>query len=163
MKKSSQLLQIEPVTQKIDFHRLNDRSELSHRSNASKMSAKSIRSVRSRRASNAKVDKKVEKPKKINAWETFEVNQFKVRNQQPSQIIDKLKELTSNDIPFMSELPSPDELDSTDPLDSLMTAFVEIVNAKNTDFTEEVKQGIHLATGTRTEFCEAMLKFICHH
>ena len=75
----------------------------------------------------------------MNAWETFEVNQFKVRNKQPRQIIDKLKELTSNDIPFMSELPPPDELDSTDPLDSLMTAFVEIVNAKNADFTEEVK------------------------
>lgn len=63
----------------------------------------------------------------------------------------------------MSELPSQDELDSTDPLDSLMTAFVEIINGKNTDFTEEVKKGIHLATGTRTEFCEAMLKFVCHH
>ena len=71
--------------------------------------------------------------------------------------------LTANDIPFMSELPSMDELDSTDPLDSLMIAFVEIVTAKNADFTEEVKKGIHLATGTRTEFCEALLKFICHH
>jgi hypothetical protein len=29
--------------------------------------------------------------KKVSAWETFEVNQFKVRNQQPGQIIDKLK------------------------------------------------------------------------
>ena len=63
----------------------------------------------------------------------------------------------------MGDLPSFDELDSTDPLDSLMIAFVEIINAKNTDFTEEVKKGIHLATGTRTEFCEAMMMFLCHH
>lgn len=63
----------------------------------------------------------------------------------------------------MSDLPSMDELDSTDALDSLMIAFVEIITEKNTDFTEEVKKGIHLATGTRTEFCEAMLMFICHH
>ena len=102
-------------------------------------------------------------PKKINAWETFEVNQFKVRNQQPSVIIDKLKELISNDIPFMSELPPMDELDSTDPLDSVMIALIEMITAKNADFTDEVKQGIHLATGTRTEFCESIMKFVCHH
>jgi hypothetical protein len=31
------------------------------------------------------------------------------------------------------------------------------------NFTDEVKRSIHLATGTRTEYCEALLKFICHH
>jgi hypothetical protein len=71
--------------------------------------------------------------------------------------------LIANDIPFMSDLPPMDELDSTDPLDSVMIAFVEIITAKNTDFTDELKQGIHLATGTRTEFCESILKFVCHH
>lgn len=59
MKKKSGMLQVEPVPQKIDFHRLNDKSELSQRSNVSK---KSARSVRSRRASTAKAPQKVEKP-----------------------------------------------------------------------------------------------------
>jgi hypothetical protein len=49
------------------------------------MSAKSVRTSRSRRTSSAarpkKADEKSEKPQKVNAWETFEVNQFKVRNQ----------------------------------------------------------------------------------
>ena len=63
----------------------------------------------------------------------------------------------------MNELPPFDELDSTDALDSLMMAFNEIITAKNTDFTDEVKKSLHLATGTRTEFYDAMLKFICHH
>lgn len=74
-----------------------------------------------------------------------------------------MKELTAVDIPFMADLPPMEELDSTDPLDSLMIAFVEIINQKSTDFTEDVQKGIHLATGTRTEFCEAILMFICHH
>jgi len=63
----------------------------------------------------------------------------------------------------MGELPAPDGMDSTDPLDSLMEAFVKITTDKATDFTEDVKKGIHLATGTRTDFCEALLTFICHH
>lgn len=62
----------------------------------------------------------------------------------------------------MGDLPTED-LDSTDPLDSLMGAFCKIVNDKSIDFTEEVKKGIHLATGIRTGFCENMLTFICHH
>jgi hypothetical protein len=45
------------------------------------------------------------KEPKMNAWESFEVNQFKVRNQEPRQIIDKLKVLCSAPIPFMDELP----------------------------------------------------------
>jgi len=102
------------------------------------------------------------KKKKINAWEAFEVNQFKVRNQEPGQIISKLQQLTANDIPFMGDLPTED-LDSTDPLDSLMGAFCKIVNDKSIDFSEEVKKGIHLATGIRTGFCENMLTFICTH
>jgi len=91
------------------------------------------------------------------------VNQFKVRNQEPGQIIDKLKILTANPIPFMSELPHPDELDSTDPLDSFMEAFHKILSERATDFNEDVKRGIHLATGVRTRFCEALLTFVCHH
>ena len=63
----------------------------------------------------------------------------------------------------MGELPSADEMDSTDPLDSLMCAFVKIITDKATDFTDEVSSGIHLSTGTRTEFCESLLTFICHH
>jgi len=86
-----------------------------------------------------------------------------VRNQEPGQIIDKLKQLTANDIPFMGELPPPEDMDSTDPLDSLMCAFVKIITDKAIDFTDEVKSSIHLATGTRTEFCDALLTFICHH
>jgi hypothetical protein len=74
-----------------------------------------------------------------------------------------LKDLTAYDIPFQGELPSMNDLDSTDPLDSLMIAFCEIVNNRSTDFNEEVKRGIHLATGRRTEFCEALLMYICHH
>lgn len=31
------------------------------------------------------------------------------------------------------------------------------------DFTDELKKGIHLATGTRTEYCEALLTFVCQH
>lgn len=34
---------------------------------------------------------------------------------------------------------------------------------KSIDYTDEVKKGIHLATGIRTEFCENLLRFICHH
>ena len=102
-------------------------------------------------------------PKKVNAWESFEVNQFKVRNQEPGQIIDKLKQLTANDIPFMGDLPPPEDMDSTDPLDSLMGAFVKIITDKAIDFTDEVRRGIHLATGVRTDFCDALLTFICHH
>ena len=34
---------------------------------------------------------------------------------------------------------------------------------KSINYTEEVRKGIHLATGTRTEFCEHLLTFICHH
>lgn len=63
----------------------------------------------------------------------------------------------------MGELPCADDMDSTDPLDSLMIAFVKIITDKNIDFTHEVKSSIHLATGTRTEFCESLLTFICHH
>ena len=107
-------------------------------------------------------DRKKQLPK-VNAWEQFEVNQFKVRNQEPSQIISKLKVLTASDIPFQGELPPDDDMDSTDPLDSFMYAFVKIVNEKAINWTTEVRRGIHLATHTRTDFCEKMLTFICHH
>ena len=100
---------------------------------------------------------------KINAWADFDVASFKMRHQEPSQIIDKLKKLTATDIPFMGELPKDDELVSTDPLDSFMSAFMKIVSDRSMDFTKEVRQGIHLATGTRTEFCEHLLTFLCHH
>ena len=63
----------------------------------------------------------------------------------------------------MGELPPPEDMDSTDPLDSLMCAFVKIITDKAIDFTDEVKSSIHLATGTRTEFCDGVLTFICHH
>jgi len=63
----------------------------------------------------------------------------------------------------MTDLPGPEFLDSTDPLDSFMEAFNKVVSDRSTGFTEEVKKGIHLATGTRTEFCESLLTFICHH
>lgn len=100
---------------------------------------------------------------KVNAWEQFEVNQFKVRNQEPGHIIAKLKQLTASDIPFQGELPPDDDMDSTDPLDSFMYAFVKIVNDKSINWTNDVRRGIHLATHTRTDFCEKMLTFICHH
>lgn len=54
----------------------------------------------------------------------------------------------------MGELPGAEELDSTDPLDSFMAAFTHVVSSRKYDFTEELRRGIHLATGTRTEFCE---------
>ena len=63
----------------------------------------------------------------------------------------------------MGELPSADEMDSTDPLDSLMCAFVKIITDKSIDYNDDVRSGIHLATGTRTEFCNSLLTFICHH
>lgn len=86
-----------------------------------------------------------------------------MRNQEPSQIIDKLKVLTAQPIPFMSELPSPEDLDSTEPLDSFMEAFAKVVADRSTDFTDDVRKGLHLATGIRTRFCENILTFICHH
>lgn len=101
--------------------------------------------------------------KKVNAWENFQVNQFKVRNQEPGEIIDQLKMLTSQPIPFMGEMPPQEEMDSTDALDSFMEAFYKIVQDKSFNFTPEVRKGIHLATGVRTSFCESVLTFICHH
>jgi hypothetical protein len=74
-----------------------------------------------------------------------------------------LKQLTANDLPFTGELPPPDEIDSTDPLDSFMAAFTKVISERNLDFTSDVKRNIHLATGTRTEFCETMLAYVCHH
>jgi hypothetical protein len=71
--------------------------------------------------------------------------------------------LTAAPVPFMGRLPPPDELDSTEPLDSVMEAVAQIVKQRTVNFTDEVKRSIHLATGTRTEYCEALLKFICHH
>lgn len=89
-----------------------------------------------------------------NPWVDIPANTFKSKSQEPSEVIRKLRILTANDIPFQIPLPGPDELDSTDPLDSLMTAFAHVVKQNKTDFTEELKLSIHLATGTRTEFCE---------
>lgn len=63
----------------------------------------------------------------------------------------------------MDNLPNKTDLDSTDPLDSFMVAFVKIVTDKSVDLNQDVKKGIHLATGTRTDFCEKILMFICHH
>jgi len=63
----------------------------------------------------------------------------------------------------MGELPPQEDMDSTDALDSLMCAFVKVINDRALDFTDEIRKGIHLATGTRTEFCESMLTFVCHH
>lgn len=54
-------------------------------------------------------------------------------------------------------------MDSTDPLDSFLEAFQKIVTSRASGFTDDVKRGIHLATGTRTEYCEALLSFVCHH
>lgn len=78
-------------------------------------------------------------------------------------MIEKLKSLTSSNIPFMDNLPSKYEIDSTDPLDSFMVAFIKIITDRSMDFTLDVKKGIHLATGVRTDFCEKILMFICHH
>jgi len=74
-----------------------------------------------------------------------------------------LKLLTAHPIPFMGDLPFAGEMDSTDPLDSFIEAVFKIIEDKSIDFTDEVKKGIHLATGIRTEFCEHLLTFICHH
>jgi hypothetical protein len=63
----------------------------------------------------------------------------------------------------MCELPPAEELDSTDPLDSFLEAIQKIMSKGATDLNDEVRRGIHLATGTRTEYCEALLTFICHH
>jgi len=63
----------------------------------------------------------------------------------------------------MADMPPQDELDSTEPLDSLMEAVQQIVSERQVNFTDEVKRNIHLATGTRTEYCEALLTFLCHH
>ena len=63
----------------------------------------------------------------------------------------------------MGDLPISTELDSTDPMDSFIGAAHKIMTDKSIDFTDEVRKGIHLATGIRTEFCENLLTFICHH
>lgn len=63
----------------------------------------------------------------------------------------------------MSTLPPSEQLDSTDPLDSFLEAFDKVVQKRATDLTGELKRCIHLATGTRTEYCEAVLAFMCHH
>lgn len=63
----------------------------------------------------------------------------------------------------MGEIPRSRDIDSTDPLESFMMAFIKIINEKYYNFSEEIKKSIHLATGIRTEFCEYMLTFICHH
>ena len=47
-----------------------------------------------------------------------------------------------------------DELVSTDPLDSFIVAFNKVIVDNSFDFNEEVRSNIHLATGTKTEFCE---------
>ena len=54
-------------------------------------------------------------------------------------------------------------MDHTEPLDSFIEAVYKIMKEKSIDFTEEVRKGIHLATGIRTEFCEHLITFICHH
>jgi hypothetical protein len=53
----------------------------------------------------------------------------------------------------MGEIPRMKDMDSTDPLESFMMAFLKIIDLKSYDFNDEVKKSIHLATGTRTEFC----------
>lgn len=63
----------------------------------------------------------------------------------------------------MGDLPLASEMDSTDPLDSFIEAVHKIIEDKSIDFTEEVRKGIHLATGIRTDFCENLITFICHH
>ena len=54
----------------------------------------------------------------------------------------------------MGDIPRKKDIDSTDPLESFMIAFLKIVDQKSYDFNDEVKKNIHLATGTRTEFCQ---------
>ena len=44
--------------------------------------------------------------------------------QDPAFIIEKLKALTSKDIPFMGDIPKMKDIDSTDPLESFMIAFL---------------------------------------
>lgn len=58
--------------------------------------------------------------KKINAWDTFEVNQFKDKCQEPGEFINKLKLLTAHPIPFMGDLPLQQEMNSTEPIDSFI-------------------------------------------
>ena len=54
------------------------------------------------------------------------------------------------------------DLDSTDPLDSFIQSFYKVATEKTHDFSESYKKGIHLATGMKTEFCEAILSYIFH-
>lgn len=145
------------ATQKIDFHGV-----LADDGGASATAARRD-SRRGSHVASTSVGKGTRSTGKVNAWETFEVNQFKVRNQAPAAIIDRLRALTAQRIPIMGELPPESELDSTDALDSLLVAFEKIVDTKATDFTDAVRRGLHLATGTRTDYCEALLKFVCHH
>jgi hypothetical protein len=49
-------------------------------------------------------------------------------------VIEKLKSLTSTNIPFMDNLPRKNDIDSTDPLDSFMVAFIKIITEKSFDF-----------------------------
>jgi hypothetical protein len=58
----------------------------------------------------------------------------------PALVIEKLKQLTQFNIPFMEDLPKKSEIDSTDPLDSFMVAFIKIINDRSTDFSLEVKK-----------------------
>ena len=111
----------------------------------------------------SKTSKRAEFVRPENPWEMADVKIFKMRNIEPHAIIDNLRQLTKKQLPFMGDLPPPEQLVSTDPLDSLMTAIYQVIKDRSLDFTDEVRENIHLATGTRTDFCETILMFICHH
>lgn len=90
----------------------------------------------------------------MNPWEDFDVKSLTTGNLEPVQIIDKLKKLTLNRIPFCG-VPLPEhQLVSTDPLDSFIVAFNKVIEDNSYDFSEEVRDNIHLAAGTKTEYCE---------
>jgi hypothetical protein len=96
-------------------------------------------------------------------WDDIDADWFKNRSQDPEAIIEKLKTLTASFIPFQGELPEPEDLNSTDPLDSLMTAVASLVSSRTTNFDAETQKEVHLATGTRTDFCIGLLGYLCQH
>lgn len=93
-----------------------------------------VQSTRRSKVSNSVI---VKEPKH-NPWELFDVSEFK-NVSEPIQIIEKLKALTQENLPFMGDLPTDEGLVSTDPLDSFMVAFIKIIGDRSLDFTSKVR------------------------
>lgn len=115
------------ATQPIDFHGVLSAPSNSNLGAASRRgSARGTGNPQRResaRLSKPQSSRAVAPTPKLNAWESFQVNQFKVRNQTPGQIIERLKILTARPLPFQGRLPPASQLDSTDALDSFLEAF----------------------------------------